>query len=746
MLSFLRKYQRFFFIIITAVLVLSFSFFGTQSTMFSQNKVEDREIGKAFDGSSMSRLEMDKMIRFIGTDRLDGKAANFFNDGVIRNDFFASGLGYALGKTHFHAIKAPLTEKLAKQKRFKAYVHPTASFISAENIWAQVSPGLKGSLQEVIAYEGEVDETFLEKQIDLYLKESVFPAHMLRQFLSYQQNQFAQVPADPYIERGELSLFRYHQAEDWFGPQFIEAIAQFIHNVALYAESNGYKVSYAEARTGLIQIGYETIKAQLKKDQITPEELGTYFKNQLAYLHLDEKSAVEVWQKVMLFRKYFDDYSHYTFVDPVSYEGFQNFASEEVSVDLYTLPHELVLRDFEDLMKFQFYLDQISKEQGLLFPKKHLSLSDIEKNCGSLVVQEFDLNMAKVRLDEVALNIGLMQMWEWQEKPGNFAILKKEFPELATQSLDALNETIRNKVDIFSREQIIKQNPERIHEALEARPLAEQKLVCAMSGEIESLPGISDQKAFIKLLNQAPINGAFFEPLTCYSQDQTHFYRITIKMRNDTKNVLTFQEANNQGILKRELNAFLKNQYSTIRSNEPTLFRVESGGWKPFHEVKEEVGKIVYRPLIKKLEKVAQKEGITLQKGDFNAYAQYRMLPIMGEMLERLKKDPESLESSEGLAKQWEIKKQEADVARGQNRVLDNAAFSQKIGTYSSIYLNHENALSFYFLKEKKETEASLFPHMEQGQKLLSRQAKLQLMEELIEKLTCGIHLEEETD
>ena len=52
-MNFLRKHQRIFFIVITTMIVISFSFFGTFSAVASRDVSSDREIGRAIDGTSI---------------------------------------------------------------------------------------------------------------------------------------------------------------------------------------------------------------------------------------------------------------------------------------------------------------------------------------------------------------------------------------------------------------------------------------------------------------------------------------------------------------------------------------------------------------------------------------------------------------------------------------------------------------------------------------------------------------------
>src|ERR1700733_10225613 len=91
MLDFFRRYQRYFFLVITVVIIISFSFFGTYSTLGS-NTWREQIAFKAINGCEVTRSDVDEMALFLATDNEDkllyGGAwgPNFLNDGVIRKD------------------------------------------------------------------------------------------------------------------------------------------------------------------------------------------------------------------------------------------------------------------------------------------------------------------------------------------------------------------------------------------------------------------------------------------------------------------------------------------------------------------------------------------------------------------------------------------------------------------------------------------------------------------------------------
>src|ERR1700722_15861291 len=114
MLNFLRKYQKIFFIIITATIVVSFCFFGTYSALGQRETIPDKEVVRGVSGTSIMQQELLALCRLIESshyDRADEDKRgmpNFFNDGVIEKDFLGSGLGVMLAKSFFDELKGEL--------------------------------------------------------------------------------------------------------------------------------------------------------------------------------------------------------------------------------------------------------------------------------------------------------------------------------------------------------------------------------------------------------------------------------------------------------------------------------------------------------------------------------------------------------------------------------------------------------------------------------------------------------------
>lgn len=145
MLTFFRKYQKIIFVFTTAVIIASFSFFGTMGSMGGAAPVEEKLLVKAIDGSSISLQKVDRMSLFLGTSLLDLKDdrisyVNVLNDGVLEKDFLETPLGSELAEKIFPEMKAEVEAILERAFAFRSYRHAFAPFISAESAFARFSP------------------------------------------------------------------------------------------------------------------------------------------------------------------------------------------------------------------------------------------------------------------------------------------------------------------------------------------------------------------------------------------------------------------------------------------------------------------------------------------------------------------------------------------------------------------------------------------------------------------------------
>lgn len=779
MLHFFRKYQRIFFIFIAIVIGVSFSFFGIHQVVDTTKRVEDKEIGKAVDGSSLREKKIGEICRFISTDRLDyqlaekGAMPNFFNDGVIRKDFFSTGIGVILASAYLDELQSDLTLLLAKHKRYKPYVHPQVPFISVETLWQQVLPSQKRNLDQLIHEVKEMDSDAFSLLVNLYLGETAFPPHLLRNYLLYQEKQYNLGGLDPFLPTADLTLFHCHSLEEWFGPRFIQLVAQFIHNASILAKQKGYQVTSEEARVSLIRNGYESLQMQKGDQKISEAEMGEFWKRQLSILHMDEKTAIETWREILLFRRLFQECGRSVVQDPLLYQSFHEFASETAELELYQLPPSMQLNDFETFMKLQVYLAAVapkpSKNNLLTLPTKFFSPEEIKKTYPELLEKRFIVEMAQVEKEDIALNVSLKEMWEWQVEKENFSLLMEEFPILSVaraedaegyyQAIEKLTPSMRNKVDVFSRKKIVDKHPEWIEEGLSHASMIRKEIHVSSKDNKIQIKGVEDGTKLATLLETAPISMQSRKELENFSEDGETYYRFVLLDQDEKETILTFADANEQGILDRLLEEECNVKYPILRKKDPKLFKTAEGEWKEVAEVKKELGHFIYADVLAAIQ--SEHKLIPEKEDEIDTfYLNHRLFSYMQGAKQTLEegKEPNSflkqvalsaggdrLAEKKPLDEQWKLEKVVKVVKKSEkDQKISNDLFHMKEKSWSSILFARNGSPYFFQIKEHSGPSGNFEKEVKEGQEILSKDAQRFLMKDLIQviKEKNGIHLQ----
>ena len=765
MLNFLRKHQRIFFIVITVTIVISFSFFGTYSTFNNRESAPDREIVKSVSGSPIMHQELSALCRLIESSPFDGgRSPNFLNDGVIERDFLASGLGIMLAKRYYGDLKEDLDERVKKIHQYRPYVHPNASQISAESVWARFSPQFFENYHALKLKSEQTTQETLTLMTQVYLDQLRMPSDQVKQVLMWQQNQQG-VEADPVLAHADFSLFGFKSLEEWFGGKFISLVGQFIINSAGLAESLGYEVKTEEVRSDLYQHIYQAYRQSNSQGKLSAEEADQYFQMKMRSLGLDETTLIGAWKKVMLFRRLFDDASGSVLVDRLAYQQFDQFAKENVHIRLYQLPTALQLPDFRSMLKFQVYLEAIAADatrlrSDLRLPKQFASLDQVEKKAPQLVERQFELEWSSINKEELARQISVRETGEWESEDAHWELLKKNFSEVALikastkddrlVALDKLESKIRLQIDQFARSKMVEEQPAKIQLALAKVMPKTSNVGLRMKGGNFPFPGIGEGVELIALLHKAALKGEqpnnANQRLNFYSPDGEHYYQIVVLSRDDSKKILTFEEALNDGTLDQLLDQRLEDAYVDVRKKESRPFQQTNGQWKPFKEVKDQVGKALYSDLLKTIEENYREEfGVLPGKAGelpLAFYSNARLLPLMKEIKHQLQKNTEDSawikqdSTKTSIATQWLIEKTESIMERATSVPFSkDDLFALGPQEWSPVKIGEKGALAFYFVKEKGISSQAPIDSVEQGHQILAFDAKRDLMLQLLQKI-----------
>ncbi len=772
MLEIFRKYQRYLFIVITFIVVISFSFFGTYSTI-ANNGYSDQIAFTTVDGTHVPRSELDQLVMFISTDAEDKLllggiwGPNFLNDGVIQKDFLKDGLAELIAAQYPGEINQDLQTRFEREKRYVPYEHPQAHFLSAETAWKYFAPDIKENYDALKASSNPSSPEAFAARVRLYNSQKKLPAITLRQALLYQQRQYEWLQPDPNLERTDLSLYGYHTLEDWFGPRFVRLVAEFIINSAAIAENQGYKVTRAEALADLKRNAEISYQQNLSNPHLGIANNAEYFNEQLHRMHLDQQQAADIWSKVLLFRRLFHDMGNSVFVDSLTFQTINQYSKESIEGEIFKLPSEFHLNDFRDLQKLQVYLNAISKasqneKTALLMPDTFFSVDEVLKNYPELVQKRYLLDIAEADKKLLQTKISLKETWNWEVDDQNWPKLVKQFPDLGIKKgdtreqrysiLDGLDDITRGKIDAYANGQIFEMHPEWVDKALDEAPLVRTTVEINLKGGKTPFVGLENREQLIKQLDQAKL-GEQDPGLRKFTANHSNFYRIVVIDKTPNKEILTFAEAQNSGILDQLLNAQLENYYQKIKSSRPQDFQNDDLTWKTFNEVKDQIADLYFAKLLDDIKhdqaQLAEKNSMPLVK---ETVISFRMNPYTRDILSKIKKDPQNLskyvksvtESTdknkltvrEPLQNQWKFEKSPFHSDRGGNKqTLDfKEGFVLNPGQWSQVHTPVNGDIFFYQILKKGNdaNEDALIAKIDEARKLLGNDAQESLGKHLL--------------
>lgn len=724
MLDFFRKYQRYFFSVIAVVIIISFSFFGTYSTL-GVDSVRESVAFTAIDGTEVKRSELDDMVAFLSTDAEDKLVwggvwgPNFLNDGVFKRDFFQTNLAPILAEAYKGEIEPDLLTRLDKEKRYTPYTHPQAKFISVEQAWNNFAPAIKYDYDRLRQANKPLDPEMFQARVRLYMNERRFPSPYVRQVLRYQERENNWVTPDPNLDRMDFSVFGYHTTEDWFGPRFIRIMAEFVINAAKVAESKGYKVTNAEVMADLMRNSETSYRYNSRNPNLGVANGSDYFNEQLRRLGMDEGRAIKTWKQVLLFRRLFDDVGNAMLVDPLSLQQFNAYSKESVEGDMYRLPKSARIGSFEDLQRLETYLNAVAKKGSnpLDIPQTYLSVEEVSKQHPELVQKRYLLDVSQVNKNALQAKVSIKETWGWETEDKNWDLLKKQFPDIGIKKgqtreerladLDSLDDQTRAKVDAFARLAIIESHPEWLLKALdEATP---QKMDIGMKTKGGSSPfvGVDNREQLIKWLDEGSETN-----LNQFTGDNKNYYRVHVLEKSPNWEILTYAEANKEGVLDQLRDKDLEAYYLKIRDNDPSKFQKDDKSWKPLSMVRDLVAEQYYAPVLKAIQTddaaANPHKSQSLNTNDLSAsmrFAAYAraVKKQLGEANAKKEQFVKASDERSELNNQWKLEQSDFKGSRGDEKqaAIDPALFDLQANQWSEIHSYPNGDVYFMLVKSK---------------------------------------------
>lgn len=731
MLGFLRKHQKYFWILITVVIVISFSFFGTYNTM-QERTIVDPVVYKTIDGTDVHQSDLEEMVKFLATDNEDKQwlggvwGPNFLNDGVIKNNFIQTGLAEVLVASYLGDMKTDLDARLQKEKRYKPYENSQAKFISVVNAWNYFSPEIAKNFEQFQSIQDAASPEAFKIRVNLFQGQRNFPPYALRQALRYQEQQFKWMTPDPALQRLDLSLFGYHTVEEWFGPKFVRLVASFIMNSSIIAEQRGYTVSREEAYADLVKNAEMSFQENRDNPNLGVATSSEYLSEQIRRMGMDLGRTIAIWQKVLEFRRLFNEQANAVFLDPYTIGKLNEFAQEMVEGELYSLPENLRIIDLKNLRQFQLYLSAVSKtpEDSLELPQTYLSGEEVSKQFPELVQKRYLVEMAPVDKKTLQGKVSVKDTWNWEVEDANWDKLKKEFPDIGVKkgdtrderfaTLDSLDTKTRGRVDAFAREAIVDAHPEWIEEALANAPMEKKELAIRLKGGKPAIQGLKDPKEFIALLDSWP---ASQEKLKDFTPDKYNHYKIQVIEKSPGLEVLTYAQAEKDGTLNGLLETQPKKDYSKLLE----AIRLDY---------------VKANPNEKNTEKMVEDYAATLRFYHYVQEVKNKILKNPESESQYVREEQKPEDKKEQLADQWKLIKKKYTADRSTENPLLNMdeVLAIPMNGVSKIYSRRNGEIAFFKVLQVGKTahKEELLQNVYQIQKILGYDAEGALMKNLL--------------
>lgn len=726
MLSHFRKYQKSLYLIISFVVIISFVFFGTYDGRRGlPSTYADKKIGQLINGTSLNERELKIFTQFLSSSKntasFERSFVNVLNDGVFTEDFLKTKLAHLLFSKYSDRLKPALSERLEKIRRYTPYQHPEAPFLSAKTMWQHFSPGLYEKI-EALSAKSEVDEEFFTLLVDVYLMQLEFPAEYLRRVLVNHQSQYTWLKPDQRLKEENFALFGFHSLSDWFTDDMMDLVSQFVMNAAIYSEEKGYKVTSQEAKESMLY----TVASLNTKEDID-------YKTVLQFLGLQEKQAVAIWKKVLLFRRLFNQLSTSMLLDSRGLDAFSSYALEKGTVDIYKMQAPFIFSSFSDLLKFQLYIENISdiSKSNLQLPEKLLDPGQVKAE--DLLKETYKVKFAKIDLLKKSQSITIKQMEGWQTETSNWDDLVENFASLSKsptvdlryEQLATLEAKKRFDIDLYSRKQMVKKGLDNKEALFESMNKQAQEIKVFANGQTSFL-GIQNTDKFIDFL-KSQNTGIYEEDNALYS------FNILSK----EKSILSFNEALENGALTRMLDDTLEKEYEKLKASSTQNFKNEKGEYKPLYEVKDLVGVYHFSYLLKAIDNECKSDSWIAGMGPKEFYTKNRFAKHMKAV--RLKIFNNDLTflldgNSESILDQWKVIKQEKVFKKAEKSVITDKIFSAELNDLSQVYAD-DQSVCFFKVKEKAIDQEAKKRQRQKALHAITLSMKQELGEQMLKKM-----------
>ncbi len=527
MLHLFRKYQKFIFIIVAFVVIVTFVFFGTYQAFIPSNEekeIEDPVSYTTATGRVVGCRELAMLATFLAKEGPGSGAlpSNLFSHQWVSRYFLTP----SVASQWVDLSTSSVQEKWARELSYVPYQHPARADLSLVTFWSFLAPELPMRLKE-LQTASSIEET-LETRLELYRLQEQAPPKLLANVLRYRAQE-AGCEIDPRLSRGDLALFGYQDLIDWLGQESMEKLARIV--IRGMEEAQDYPFSLTEARQELLARAH-TWAEQIQNQRGIPVTSEAVFQAFLRQEGYTESTFVNVYRDLRRFEESMEDLSESLVLESLPFEQAYGEANQWVTVDVTHMPPALCLQSLEEGAEFEAYLAALtSSEEGRL-PEHPTPTSWVEGTW-------YQGYVATTSLEDLLSHVTLRQLWEWEEL--HMDQLLVAFPALQESGLDGLDSNTRADLDQMVRRQIVQEHPEWVDESLKQADMEPFGLFMNGKERIVSYPGITSILSLQQQLDQQ-------DEILGYTQDKNHFFRWLVSYR-EPNHILTFEEARQQGLL-----------------------------------------------------------------------------------------------------------------------------------------------------------------------------------------------------
>jgi hypothetical protein len=611
MLFIFRQYQKSLYAFVGTLLFFSFllTTFVRVGDPSTNNQEKPKVIGKLFDGTPFSDVELHGVMTLIDADESHGETHPVLKS-ITSHLLVEDRIFQRVFQAHKENLDASLLDCHKKISRLKSYKDPIYADLSVESIYKRLMPRTV-DVVEKLRKPDLTSQEYFDLVVDYTKMKGDLSSDLIRQFFSYMAAAKGLKVEPPQ----NVSLIQIHKNSDLFSKKFMQLVACTLLNGAKYAQNAGVSYTNDEVKAEVVA---KVLKILRQQQQNTLPFHKISIRNIAHGMGLSEERFLESYKTLALFKRFLEIEKTKDLIDPLMAQKISNFANQKADLDLFKMKDEVKLNSLDELFKMQCYLEATTKvmqdRRNLQLNLEPLSIEEVKKNAPELLQVHYGINLKKISLSEVSLSIPLKKMLKWQLEDENFYAIADEFKQVQDLgaiddvsrqiALDKLETKVRIEVDNFSRRRMALEDKELMKSAFERISFERKDVEFLLSGKTTLFSGAHHSHEVTEKLQS-------LEDQEIFTFDNEHFYQVQVLEKSEEPSLLLFKEALEKGQLDLLLERYLKARYPQVRIMYRDQFE-KDGEWLSFDLVKGALERIVFKDLLEAIEISGGYSGKTL--------------------------------------------------------------------------------------------------------------------------------------